>query len=77
MIEEIIMFKTSDGVLHKSEEAAKGHDLDRVREYIDNRFNFMIQNGKMSRSDLFGMILGAIPTYEEASKFIRHLNNLI
>jgi hypothetical protein len=77
MITEVLKYQTSDGKLHESEQKAKDHDLDRVRSLIDDKLKFMVKDGKMSHSDLIGLILKFLPMYEDVVQLHKDLKKIL
>lgn len=78
MIEPVEKYQTSDGKLHSSVAKAEAHDLDRVRELIDNKLKSikMIQDGRLTASDRYELILALLPDYKGALALIVELDKI-
>lgn len=77
MIEQVTKYETSDGKLFDSEKEAQEHDIDRAREFFYKRTQFLIDNGNMSASQQFDMILKMLPDYQSAIALSNALTKIL
>lgn len=77
-IEEITMWKTSDGALHNSEDKAKVNELDRVRQLIDKLFDNYDKIGIMlSANDRYVLVQSMMPDHSTALSFLFKLYRIL
>jgi hypothetical protein len=77
MIDEIEVYQTNDGLLHRTLEKAQKHELDKVCELFDERLKPLQDQGKISAIDKFRIVVQIAGTHEELYQLYKQIKKIL